>query len=298
MNYNSDFQAVLAIILALMIFGVSLELKWVAFQGVLKRPIGVVAGMLGQWIVLPWFTLGVTLLVDLPAGVELGMLLVACSPGGNLSNIITHLGKGNTALSVSMTALSSIGAIITLPLNFALTANANPVTRALIAKGGDLEIQSSEIIKALVVLLIIPLTLGMLISNKYPGVAHKILPFFKKFASIAFIVFLAFAVGGNWEIFFKSMGFIFILVVLHNAMALTVGYSLGKIFRQDTSNLKAIMVEVGMQNSGLSLGLILTQFKGNLDMALVAAFWGIWHIISGLILVMYWRQREDKESIL
>ncbi|MCC5813146.1 MAG: bile acid:sodium symporter family protein [Leptospira sp.] len=297
MNYNTDFQAVLAIILALMIFGVALELKWVAFQGVLKRPIGVIAGMVGQWVLLPWLTLGVTLVVDLPAGVELGMLLVACSPGGNLSNIITHLGKGNTALSVSMTAISSVGAIVTLPLNFALTASLNPVTRSLIAKGGDLEIESIEIIKGLVVLLVIPLTLGMFISNRFPHIAHKITPFFKKFSSIAFIIFLAFAVGGNWEIFFKNIGFVLVIVIFHNGMALTVGNLLGRIFRQDNHNTRAIMVEVGMQNSGLSLGLILTQFKGNLDMALIAAFWGIWHIISGLILVYYWRAQDGKEKV-
>jgi BASS family bile acid:Na+ symporter len=296
MNYNTDFQAVLAIVLALMIFGVALELKWVAFQSVMKRPMGVLAGLIGQWFLLPWITLLVTLVLDLPAGVELGMLLVASSPGGNLSNIITHMGKGNTALSVSMTAVSSVFAIITLPLNFALTANINPVTHALITKGGELEINSGEIILGLIVLLVIPLTLGMTISNKLPAIAHKITPWFKSSSSVAFVLFLVVAVGGNWEIFFNNLGFIFIIVIFHNALALGIGNALGHIFRQDEQNTRAIMVEVGMQNSGLALGIILLQFKSNMDMALIAAFWGIWHIISGLGLVYFWKLKDKRQA--
>lgn len=295
MNYNQNFQLILGLVLAFMIFAVSLELKWIAFRGILKRPLGVLAGMLGQWFLLPWLTLAITLIVELPPGMELGMLLVACSPGGNLSNIITHLGKGNTALSVSMTAISSIGAIVTLPLNFAITASLNPVTRSLLVKGGELEVNPVDIIKGLVVLLIVPISLGMFISNRYPGVTHKILPFFKKFSWVAFVLFIAFAVGGNWEALVENFGFVFLIVCLHNAMALGIGYSLAKIFQRESADIKAITVEVGMQNSGLSLGLILTYFQSNIDMALIAAFWGIWHAVSGLALVLFWRRQSDKE---
>jgi BASS family bile acid:Na+ symporter len=296
MNYNNDYQIVLGLVLALMIFGVALELRFIAFKAVLQRPISVLAGLIGQTIFLPWITLLITLVLDLPAGIELGMLLVAASPGGNLSNIITHLGHGNTALSVSMTAVSSVFAIITLPLNFTLTANLNPVTREMISGTGELHIDSIAIIKGLFVLLIIPLALGMSIGNFATKFAHKITPFFKRISSLAFLIFVAFAVGGNWRMFLDNLGFIFLIVVFHNLVALCIGNLIARVFRQERGNLRAITVEVGMQNSGLALGLILTQFQAEPNMALVAAFWGIWHIVSGLLLVVYWRKFSPIEG--
>ncbi len=298
MNYNNDYQLVLALVLASMIFGVSLELRTIAFKGVLQRPLAVLSGLIGQCIFLPWATFLVTILLDLPAGIELGMLLVAASPGGNLSNIVTHMAHGNTALSVSMTAVSSLLAIFTLPLNFALTASLNPVTNALISGGGSLEINSLEIIKGLIVLLVIPLTLGMLVGNLATGFAHKITPFFKKFSSIAFVLFLVVAVGSNWKMFVDNLGFVLVIVIFHNLIALGIGNLIARAFRQDASNRRAITIEVGMQNSGLALGLILTQFKAEPNMALIAAFWGIWHIISGLILVAYWKRHPIKKEEL
>jgi BASS family bile acid:Na+ symporter len=296
MNYNNDYQIVLGLVLALMIFGVALELRFIAFKAVLQRPVAAMSGLIGQVIILPWMTLLITLILDLPAGIELGMLLVAASPGGNLSNIITHLGKGNTALSVSMTAVSSLFAIITLPLNFTLTANLNPVTHAMISGSGELRIDSLMIIKSMIVLLLVPLLLGMILGNFFTKFAHKITPFFKRISSFAFLVFLIVAVGGNWKIFLENLGFVFIIVVFHNLIALIIGNLIARLFRQNDSNKRAITIEVGMQNSGLALGLILTQFQAEPNMSLVAAFWGIWHIISGLILVMYWKNHPPVEG--
>ena len=296
MNYNNDYQIVLGLVLALMIFGVALELRFIAFKAVLQRPVAAMSGLIGQVIILPWMTLLITLMLDLPAGIELGMLLVAASPGGNLSNIITHLGKGNTALSVSMTAVSSLFAIITLPLNFTLTANLNPVTHAMISGSGELRIDGLMIIKSMIVLLLVPLLLGMILGNFFTKLAHKITPFFKRISSFAFLVFLIVAVGGNWKIFLENLGFVFIIVVFHNLIALIIGNLIARLFRQNESNKRAITIEVGMQNSGLALGLILTQFQAEPNMALVAAFWGIWHIISGLILVMYWKNHPPVEG--
>ncbi|TGM37603.1 bile acid:sodium symporter family protein [Leptospira biflexa] len=296
MNYNNDYQIVLGLVLALMIFGVALELRFIAFKAVLQRPVAAMSGLIGQVIILPWMTLLITLVLDLPAGIELGMLLVAASPGGNLSNIITHLGKGNTALSVSMTAVSSLFAIITLPLNFTLTANLNPVTHAMISGSGELRIDSLMIIKSMIVLLLVPLLLGMILGNFFTKFSHKITPFFKRISSFAFLVFLIVAVGGNWKIFLENLGFVFIIVVFHNLIALIIGNLIARLFSQNESNKRAITIEVGMQNSGLALGLILTQFQAEPNMALVAAFWGIWHIISGLIIVMYWKGRPPVEG--
>ena len=132
MNYDSSQQLILGLVLAAMMFGVALELRLGHFLLVLKRPLPALVGLLCQCLLLPWLTLVATLLLDLRPGLELGMLLVAACPGGNLSNVITHLVRGNTALSVSVTSLSSLLAILSLPLNFAATASLNPDTAAFL----------------------------------------------------------------------------------------------------------------------------------------------------------------------
>jgi bile acid:Na+ symporter, BASS family len=297
MNYNNNIQSILGIILAMMIFTVALELRFIAFKAVLLRPIAVLSGLLGQFILLPWITLAITLLLELPPGIELGMLLVASCPGGNLSNIITHMAKGNTALSVSMTTVSSTLAIITLPLNFALTSHLNPTTREMLSGTGELQLDTKKILINLIILLVLPLTIGMVIGNFKTLVAHKITPLLKKVSSISFIAFLILAIYNSKDIILNNFGFIFIIVVFHNFIALLIGYLMSVFFKQDEANKRAITIEVGMQNSGLALGLIFSSFQAESNMALIAAFWGIWHIISGLILIQYWKNKPTNKEI-
>ncbi|BCG21926.1 symporter [Pseudomonas tohonis] len=301
MNYDANQQLILALVLAVMIFGVSLELRIGQFLAVLRQPQPVLAGMLGQCLILPWATLAVTLLVDLHPGLELGLLLVACCPGGNLSNVMTHLARGNTALSMSMTALSSLLALVLLPLNFALTSGLNPEASAYLAgRLSALQMDRGSILVSVVVLLGLPLLAGMLVGNLWPRLATRVMPWFKRFSLLAFVVFVGGAVAGNWRLFVDNLGLVFFIVVLHNASAIVLGWAMAKLARQRGANLRAMVIEISMHNSGLALGLIFAQFGGEPNMALVAAFWGTWHLVSGLLLVAFWRNRPlpvDEEAL-
>ncbi len=292
MNYDESQQVVLGLVLASMMFGVALELKLAHFHYVLKRPLSVLIGLVCQCLLLPWLTLLATLFLDLKPGLELGMMLVACCPGGNLSNIITHLARGNTALSVSVTSVSSLLAIITLPLNFALISSLNPETAAFL-KGemGALNVDSGGIITGLLLMLVLPLLSGMLVGNLFPRFTQMILPLFKRLSMSAFGLFLGIAIYTNWQMLVESIGLVFLLVIAQNAAALLLGWSASTLARVPEADRRALTVEVGMQNSGLALGLILTQFGAQPDMALIAALWGTWHIVSGLLLVLIWRGR-------
>ncbi|UVE17928.1 bile acid:sodium symporter family protein [Pseudomonas sp. LS44] len=292
MNYDESHQLILGLVLALMIFGVSLELRVTQFASVLRRPLPVLAGLFGQCLILPWATLLVTLLVDLHPGLELGLLLVACCPGGNLSNVMTHLARGNVALSMSMTALSSLLALVLLPLNFALTSSLNPEASTYLAgRLHALQVDQGSIVVSLIFLLGVPLLLGMLVGNLYPLFAERVMPWFKRFALLAFAVFVIGAVAGNWRMFVANLGLVFLIVVLHNLSAIILGWLMAKLARQHGANLRAMVIEISMHNSGLALGLIFAQFGGEPNMALVAAFWGTWHLVSGGLLVLFWRKR-------
>ncbi|GLZ89397.1 symporter [Metapseudomonas resinovorans] len=295
MNYDSSQQLILGLVLAALMFGVALELRLAHFLLVLKRPLPALVGLLCQCLLLPWMTLVVTLFLDLRPGLELGMLLVAACPGGNLSNVITHLARGNTALSVSITSLSCLLAIISLPLNFAATASLNPDTAAFLhGQMSSLDVDAGGIVGGLVVLLVLPLLAGMLVGNLAPAFSARVLPWFKRFSLLAFGVFLVAAAAGNWQLLVANAGLVLLVVVGHNASALLLGWSASRLTGLAEADRRALTIEVGMQNSGLALGLILTQFGGQLDMALVAGFWGIWHIVSGLLLVVVWRRRAPR----
>ncbi|OHC27646.1 MAG: sodium/bile acid cotransporter family protein [Pseudomonadales bacterium RIFCSPLOWO2_12_59_9] len=292
MNYDASQQLLLGLVLAVMIFGVSLELRVSQFVAIVKQPQPILAGMLGQCLILPWATLLVTLLVDLHPGLELGLLLVACCPGGNMSNIMTHLARGNTALSMSMTALSSLLALVLLPINFALTTAQNPEASAYLAERLQaLQIDQASIMFNLLLLLGLPLALGMLVGNLAPQFAERVMPWFKRFALLAFAVFVIGALVGNWRMLTDNLGLVFVIVVLHNASAIALGWLMAKLARQRGANLRAMVIEISMHNSGLALGLIFAQFGGELHMALVAALWGTWHLVSGLLMVLFWRNR-------
>ncbi len=292
MNYDESQQLLLGLVLAVMIFGVSLELRLEQFRAVVRHPQPVLAGLFGQCLVLPWATLLVTLLVHLHPGLELGLLLVACCPGGNLSNVMTHLARGNVALSMSMTALSSLLALVLLPLNFALTSSFNPEASAyLVGRLHDLHVDQGRIVVSLLFLLGLPLLLGMLVGNLAPGFAERAMPWFKRFALLAFAIFVVGALVNNWTMFVANLGLVFFIVVLHNLSAILLGWLMAKLARQEGGNLRAMVIEISMHNSGLALGLIFAQFGGEPNMALVAAFWGTWHLVSGGLLVLLWRNR-------
>jgi bile acid:Na+ symporter, BASS family len=282
-------QHILSAVLALMVFSVALDLKREDFAYVLQKPLGVGVGLVAQFVLLPIATLGVTLLLDLPAPVEAAMILVACCPGGALSNVVTALGKGNLALSVSISAVSNLLALALTPLNFAWMIAANPATaawaKALSSDPGDMW-------KSLVLLLAVPTVLAMLLRSKQPGLADRLRKPLENFALVCLGLFIVIAVATQVKQFVSVLALSMAVVIGHNALGLGLGFGASKLAKLPVADARAVTVESGMQNAGLAMGIIATQFGADLQMTAIAGLWGIWHIVSGFSLTRLWRRAD------
>lgn len=282
-------QIALSLVLATMVFSIALELQLSDFKRIALAPKPVIAGLIPQFVLLPVGTWLATLALDLPANVEAAMILVAACPGGSLSNVITHFGRGNTALSVSISAVAALIALVATPFNFAWMVSNNPVTASWMR---SLEIDPSGIWISLLAILAIPMSLGMLMAYKLPRLAAQLtkpLANFSLFALFAFIVLGLLKERSNLTLALLPT---LALVIAHNASGLTLGWLTSKAFSVNTRDRRAIMIEGGMQNSGLALGIIALQFGNDFGMVTVAGLWGIWHIVSGLVCAYTWRRQD------
>jgi len=288
--YNAGSQWALNLVLASMILGIALDIKWQDFRDVVRMPKAIVTGLLAQFLALPAITTGLTLLVDLPAGVELGMILVASCPGGSISNFVTHLSKGNTALSISMTAAASALATIMLPINFVFYSSLNPVANELMT---SINVDSSALFISLVWVLAIPLVIGLMVRNRWPAPAKLLHQLLKLTSLLALFSFIVVAIYQNQDAFLSNFKLIFVAVLAHNAIALALGFFAGKCSGLGIGDIKATTIEVGMQNSSLAIVIVFTQFDGQAGMALISAFWGTWHIASGLVITLVFSRWND-----
>ncbi|MDZ7697685.1 MAG: bile acid:sodium symporter family protein [Deltaproteobacteria bacterium] len=234
-----------------------------------------------------------TLILRPQPSVALGMILVAACPGGNLSNIITYLAKGNCAVSISMTAVSTAAAIVMTPLNLSLWGGLNPETAEILRR---VSLSPVDVFITIFLILGIPLALGLTLSRIFPSLADKVRKPFKIFSLIFFIVIVLGALAANWQIFIKVVGLVMLLVFIHNALALNLGYWSGRVSGLDEPDSRAVCIEVGIQNSALGLVLVFNFFDGLGGMAILVAWWGIWHIIAGLITAFIFTRRPLPEG--
>ncbi|MBT3872680.1 MAG: bile acid:sodium symporter family protein [Flavobacteriaceae bacterium] len=289
LNFDSESLFFLNLTLAVIMFGVALNITISDFLRIVKNPKSVLIGVLSQFILLPAFTfLLVTIIQPLPS-IALGMFLVAACPGGNISNFMTHYAKGNAALSVSLTAISTLLAIVMTPLNFQLWSGLYGPTSNLI---NTISLSPLEMVKVISLLLGVPLILGMLVQNYSPKFALKTAPIFKIGSILFFMALIILALSKNIDIFKKYIHYVFIIVLVHNILALILGYSVASIAGLSKRNRRTLAIETGIQNSGLGLLLIFSFFNGLGGMAILAAFWGIWHIVSGLTIAIFWSKKR------
>lgn len=282
-------QLVLSLVLAAMVFSIALELRIEDFVRVGQAPRAVAAGLIPQFVLLPVATWLVTLALDLPANVEAAMLLVAACPGGALSNVITHFSRGNVALSVSLTAVASLLALVLTPFNFTWMVTSNPATAGWMK---SLAIDASDIWLTLLLVLALPMVLGMFLRHRWPALARKVHKPLSNFSLLALLAFIVLGLVAQRALLTAQILPQMLIVVLHNAGALMLGWLSAQAFRVPAADRRAITIEVGMQNSGLALGIIAVQFNADLGMVIVASLWGIWHIVSGLALAQFWRSRN------
>lgn len=284
-QFDSSQLIMLNAVLAFMMFGVSLSLKVDDFSRVIRQPIAPAVGLVAQFLLLPAATSFAVWALNIDPALGLGMILVACCPGGTFSNIMAFIGRANVAVSVSMTAVSSVVATVLTPLNFALYGWLNPVTRPLLT---TIQIDALNILLLVVLVLAIPLALGMAVGQRFPRLAQRAEQPMRLIGLMILLAFVALAFAGNMDVFMAE-GHRFVGLVLgHNALALLLGAVAATLTRLPRGDRRAITLEVGIQNSGLALVILFTFFPEASGMILIAAFWGVWHLISGLTLAVIW----------
>ena len=280
LNFNPTGIAIINAAIGLMMLGVALELKIDDFKRIVSSPKAPAIGLAAQFILLPAFTFLLVLLIKPHPSIALGMMLVAACPGGNLSNIITYLSNGNSAVSISMTAISTVAAIIMTPFNISFWGSLNPETAAILKQ---VSLNPVDVFITVFLILGIPLIAGMSIGHYLPDFARKVKKPFKIFSLIFFIIIVCGALAANWQYFLKYVGIVMLAVLIHNALALNIGYWSGRLFKLEEKDCRAVCIEVGIQNSALGLVLVFSFFDGLGGMAILVAWWGIWHIIAGLV---------------
>lgn len=291
LNFDPATLRVLNVVLGIVMFGIALDMRAADFLRIMTAGRSVAIGLTGQFMVLPAFTFLMVLALDPPPGVALGLILVAACPGGNMSNFLTHHAKGDTALSVTMTAASTAASFVMTPLNVALWGGLHPASRRILR---EVSLDPVQMVTTVVLILGLPLAAGMALASRRPALTDRLRKPMKIFSLLVFGSMVAFAIAGNYKAFLPVLGGIAMLVAIHNAGGLALGYGASRAFGLREADRRAVALEVGMQNSGLGLILIFNCFDGNGAMAVVAAWWGVWHIISGLTLSTWWRRREPQ----
>ena len=294
-NFDSQTLWVLNVALALVMFGIALEISVSDFKRLFQNPKSIFTGIFSQFILLPAITFLLVWLIEPIPSIALGMFMVAACPGGNISNFITHLAKGNSALSVSLTAVATLLAVFMTPINLQFSGSMYGPTATILK---HIDISPLEMVKLVSLLLAIPLILGMWVNYLRPVLAKKMAKVLKM-GSLLFCISLIFlALYNNREIFMDYVFYVFWIVIIHNLLAFTTGFSIANLMGLSKKDVRSITIETGIQNSGLGLLLIFTFFNGLGGMALLAAFWGIWHLVSGLVLSGFWGYKPIKKEEL
>ncbi|PID93168.1 MAG: symporter [Bacteroidetes bacterium] len=293
LNFSPQGLFLLNVTIAFIMFGVALDIKLAHFKELFKRPKPAIVGIISQWLLLPALTYLLIILLKPSVAVSLGMLLVASCPGGNISNFISSLAKANVALSVSMTAFSTLASIVLTPLNFAFWGGLYASSSPLLV---PVTIDPIEMIKTVFILLGLPVAAGMTFAWKFPNTTKRILKGVRITSLFIFIGFVAGAFASNYDHFLNYIRYIFVIVLLHNGIALLGGYNFARLFGLKQNNRRTIGIETGIQNSGLGLALLFNPhiFDQSLNlggMAFIIAWWGIWHIISGMTIAWLWNRK-------
>ncbi len=289
LNFSAGSLLLLNIILGIVMFGVALDLKIADFKRLLNAPVAFLAGFGSQFIFLPAATFLIVLAIKPQASIALGMIMVAACPGGNISNFFTHRAEGATALSVSMTAVATMAAVVMTPFNLAFWGTLYEPSAELVR---ETSVDPLQMAATVAMLLVVPLALGMIVNARFPAFAARLRGPMRIVSMLIFATFVIGALAANWQHFVSFVGVVFAIVLLHNGIALAGGYFIAYASRLGERERRAISIETGIQNSGLGLILIFNFFDGLGGMAIVAAWWGVWHILSGFAVAAFFKNRR------
>ena len=293
LTVNDDAQGILTALLAFIMFSVAIGLDMAAFKKVLGNLKAVLVGLVSQLIVLPLLTLLLIFMWQPTPSMALGMIVVASCPGGNVSNYFTTLSRGDVALSVTLTSLVSVLAVFMTPMAILFWAGLNSETSQLLT---EIEIDGAAFLIKTMTILALPLLAGMVFAANYKDLALRLAPKLRFFSFFILIFFIVAMTVNNSDVLLDFGLVIIPLVIVHNAMALFAGNFMGRAFGLSIPARRAITFETGIQNSGLGLVILLSQFQGLGGAAIITAAWGLWHIVSGILLSYYYRGCDHRKG--
>lgn len=265
-------------------FGMGLTLSPQDFRIVFSRPKDVLVGCLAQFTIMPLMAWLLTKAFALPADLALGVILVGCCPGGTASNVITYLAKGDLALSVGMTATSTILAPLLTPLLTWLMA------------GTLVDVDTLGMLQSIVYVVIAPIVIGFLIQHYLPRFTQRAVAYLPAFSSLMIALVVCIVVGHNASRLLTGGLFVILVVVLHNVSGLVLGYGVGRLLRLPHNKRTSISIEVGMQNSGLASSLATIHFAAFPMAAIPGAIFSVWHNISGALVAKLMQVLAEKKS--
>ena len=295
LNFNPASLALLNAVLGFLMFGIALDTRVDDFRRLLRMPLAFAVGIGAQFVLLPAITFALTLVMNPGPSIALGMILVACCPPGNVSNILTHRAGGNVALSVSMTAVSNAIAIVAMPLNLAFWGGLHPSAAPLLR---SIALDPLHMLLHILMIIGVPFALGVACAHRLPTLTARFKRPLRLLSMVALVGFIVGAIAGNWRYFLDYVGVVLLVVALHDALAFSLGWTVARAAGLSPYDSRALSIEVGIRNAGLGLGLIFSFFNGLGGMAVVAGVWGFWDIIVGLILASWWARRPVKPEPL
>jgi BASS family bile acid:Na+ symporter len=290
-NFDTEGLWVLNVTLAIIMFGVALGITTEDFKRLIQNPKILLSGIISQFFLLPLVTFIFIKLVNPMPSIALGMMMVAACPGGNISNFMTQMAKGNAALSISLTAIATLVSLVMTPFNLHFWGNLYAPTAEILQ---TVKLNPWDLVKLVSLILGVPLIIGMLVRRYKNELAKKMAKILKPVSLLIFMLFIVLAFADNFDIFINYVHYVLVLVIAHNILALLTGFYFAKVMGLSYKNQKTLSIETGIQNSGLGLLLVFSFFNGLGGMALLVAFWAIWDIFSGIIIASYWAKQKIK----
>jgi BASS family bile acid:Na+ symporter len=292
-NFSPTTLRIVNFLIGLVMFGVALDLKFDDFKTVLGKPKAFLLGQLSQFFLLPAAACLIIKFFDPLAGLALGVVIISACPGGNISNFLTNFSGGNTALSICMSTLSTLMAIFMTPFNITFWGAKNPAVASILR---EVNLDFWAIFNTVLVILVIPTFLGVSFARSFPVLTQKIKKWFLIGSFLLFSALIFGALFANLNNFVRYFSHFFGIVITVNTVALLIGIFMGKLGRLNSVDTRAITFEIGIQNAAFGLVIVFNFFDEMGSAAIICAFWGIWHVLSGVSLALFWKKYSGTET--
>ncbi len=293
LDASGTLTTIVKVLIAIFLFGVALDTTPSDFREVLRRPWVIVVCLVAQYAVVPALTLLLLLTIDVHPSVALGMLFVVCCPSGNLSNLLTHRAHGDVSLSVSLTTVSTVVAILATPAAFAFWGSLQPKVAGLLR---DIALDPADMAVEVGLLIAAPFAAGIVVAQRWPRFAERARGPVETGTLVLLVLFIVGALAGRLSVFVATIGAVVVGVVVQNLGSLLLGYGIGRAGRLPAPAVRALTFELGLRNTGLALVLVIAFFGSLGGAVLVVAFWGLWDVITGLTLATWWKRRGQERG--